>query len=111
MEKNNDVVMITLDTERELRYGHKALKRLAAKTGKSVESLIDGELDMNIMEEIIFYGLESDDKKNHGGKLELKDMEDLLDLAPTPKYYLDKMTQAMTNAFGQQEGAEGNAGK
>lgn len=105
-ENNNDVVMIKLDVERELRFGHKALKMLSALTGMSMETMSDGDMDFGEMEKIIYCGLITDDQERLGGNLKLEDMEDLLDKCPKPKYYMDKMTQALSNAFG--DGTEGN---
>lgn len=106
-ENKNDVVIIKLDTERELRFGHKALKNLSAATGMSMDAMAEGDIDFSQLEVIIFYGLKADDIKNHGGQLKLEDMEDLLDSAPTPHYYIQKMTEAFSTAFG--DGTEGNA--
>ncbi|NRF91529.1 hypothetical protein HQN89_10910 [Paenibacillus frigoriresistens] len=104
MPNNNDVVIIELDRKRELRFGHKALKKLSAMTGMSMEQMGSGEIDFGQMEAIIYCGLYADDKD-----LTLEQMEDLLDLAPNPKYYMDKMTEALSAAFGtNQEQPEGN---
>lgn len=100
MANKNDVIIIVLDKPRELRYGHKALKKLSAKTGMSMESMSEGEIDFEQIETILFYGLEADDRKNHGGQLTVDQMEDLLDEAESVKYYMDKMTEAFSAAFG-----------
>ncbi|MEC0266706.1 hypothetical protein [Paenibacillus anseongense] len=96
MTNNNDVatVIIELDRPRVLRYGHKALKKLSEMTGMRMEEMIDGEIDAAKMETIIYCGLLSDDKD-----LKLDQMEDLLDKV-SPKYYMDKMTSAISAAFG-----------
>lgn len=116
MANKNDVIIIELDKPRELRYGHKALKKLSAKTGMSMESMSEGEIDFDEIETIIFYGLEADDKKNHGGLLTIEQMEDVLDEAESVKYYMEKMYAAFGAAFGSdysqaQAGNGATAGK
>lgn len=103
MANNNDVVIIKLDRERELRYGHKALKRLSAMTGMSLEQIGDGDIDFEQFEKIIYCGLLSDDKD-----LKLEQMEDLLDLAPSTGYYMSKMTEALSKAYGSDQPKEEN---
>lgn len=96
----NDVVILHLDKPREVRFGHKALKRLTKLTGMSVEDLETNGVDMEQLEIFMFCGLYSDDHKNHGGKLELEHMEDLLDEARRPVDVFEAMQQALSNAFG-----------
>ncbi|WP_201009030.1 hypothetical protein [Paenibacillus glycanilyticus] len=107
---NNDVVILHLDRPRELRFGHKALKLMAADTGKSLEDFEMGVFDFNEIEKYMYYGLLTDALK-HGEDLKLEDMEDLLDHAPFG-VYVAAMQQAMTNAYSG-FGGEGNdkAGK
>ncbi|MDR6883113.1 hypothetical protein [Bacillus sp. 3255] len=94
MANNNDLVIIELDRPRVLRFGHKALKHLSALTGMTMEQIGDGDLDFEQIEKIIYCGLLADDKD-----LQLDDMEDLLDKAPNPQYYIGKMTEALSAAF------------
>lgn len=102
---NNDVVIIELDRPRELRFGHKALKKLSALTGKSMEEMEeDAELDFEELEQIFLYGLARDAKEN-GEVLTIENMEDILDCAPSMAYLMEKMQKAMANAMG---GIEGN---
>lgn len=104
-KNNNDVVTIELDKTRFLRFGHKALKRLLALTGKSMEEMeSDEELDFEELEQIFLYGLEGDARDN-GETLTLDMMEDILDYAPNMAYLMEKMQEAMANAMG---GIEGN---
>lgn len=101
----NDVVIIELDRPRELRFGHKALKKLSALTGKSMDEMeSDEELDFEELEQIFLYGLERDAREN-GETLTLDMMEDILDYAPNIAYLMEKMQEAMSNAMG---GIEGN---
>jgi len=106
---NNDVVIINLDRPRELRYGHKALKTLVALTGKSLEEIESaGFDDLELVEKLTFCGLLSDAKRN-GETLNLDQMEDLLDCAPSYKHIVESVTAAFAAAFGAKpEGVEGN---
>lgn len=108
-ENNNDVVIIVLDRERELRFGHKALKRLSAMTGMSMEKMMEGEIDYSEFEKIIYCGLLSDATK-HKETLLLEQMEDLLDLVK-PEYYMGKMTEALAIAFGSNNEGNDQAGE
>lgn len=101
---SNDVVMIQLDRPRELRYGHKALKKLLAITGRDLESLDLQELDLDELEKYLYCGLLSDAREN-GETLELAQMEDLLDQAPSFSEMIAKMEAALEKAF---PGAGGN---
>ncbi|MFB9330093.1 hypothetical protein ACFFSY_29470 [Paenibacillus aurantiacus] len=102
---NNDVVIVELDRPRELRFGHKALKRMMAFTGKSVEEIEgDSDFDMEELETIFFHGL-SRDAQEHGENLTLDMMEDILDHAPSMGYLMQKMQEAFQIAM---RGVEGN---
>lgn len=97
-ETKNDVVIVHLDRERELRFGHKALKKINA-TGQSLTSDGDGdELNFEELERIFFYGLEKDARDN-GEQLTLEMMEDILDEAPSYAYLMEKMQEAMKIAM------------
>ncbi|MCA0754905.1 hypothetical protein KP806_07570 [Paenibacillus sp. N4] len=107
MPNNNDVVIVDLDKKRELRFGHKALKRIGAELNKSVEELEGGVgFSENDLELIYFYGLQNH-AKEIGEELTMEMMEDILDCAPHPAYpYLHKkMFEALTISMG---GAAGN---
>lgn len=102
----NDVVIVELDRPRELRFGHKALKKMSALMGKSVEDIGGDELDLEEIEKVFFYGL-SKDARDNGEALTLEMMEDILDHAPSYSYLLQKMNEAFAVAFGGM-GDEGN---
>lgn len=106
---NTDVVIIQLDRPRELRYGHKALKTLVALTGKSLEEIeVAGFDDLELVEKLVYCGLLSDAQKR-GETLELSQMEDLLDRAPSFKHIIESIQAAFLAAFGANPGdAEGN---
>jgi hypothetical protein len=106
MSDKNDVVIINLDRPRVLRFGHKALKKLTALTGKSIDDFDIENFDFEDFEKIIWCGLLSD-AKEHNETLELKDMEDLLDLASYTEI-IEKMTLAFNAAFGVSPGDEKN---
>ncbi|WP_309242096.1 hypothetical protein [Paenibacillus sp. S150] len=106
-EDKNDVVMIQLDRPRELRYGHKAIKKMLADSGSTIENIDIDNIDLEELEKYIYYGLLSDAKKN-GETLELSQMEDLLDLAPNYVHITEKLTEALNIAFGGFTVPEGN---
>jgi len=99
----SDIVIIQLDKPRELRYGHKALKKLVALTGKSLEDIErDGFGDFDTIEKMVYCGLNDD-------SLQLSDMEQLLDKAPNYKHIIDAVQRAFLAAFGvKPEDVEGN---
>lgn len=98
MSDKNDVVIINLDRPRELRYGHKALKKLMAMTGKGLETMDTESLDLEELEKVLYCGLLKDAQEN-GETLKLEEMEDLLDEAPF-KEIMEKMQLAFQMAFG-----------
>ncbi len=102
MSEKNDVVIINLDRPRVIRFGHKALKNMLAVTGKDLDNLDLENLNLEELEKIMYFGLLSDARQNNE-TLNLEDMEDLLDLAPTFSDITEKMIQALNIAFGQFE--------
>jgi len=79
MSDKNDVVIINLDRPRVLWYGHSALKKLCAMTGKKLsefDSLME-DFDFDNLEKIFFCGLEKD-AAIKGETLQLEDVESLL---------------------------------
>jgi hypothetical protein len=108
MSDKNDVVIINLDRPRELRFGHKALKKLTALTGKSMDNFeIDGN-NFEEIEKIMYYGLLYDAKENNE-TLKLEDMEDLLDLAQSYGEIFNKMQLAFDASFREIEEQEKNS--
>ena len=93
----NPVVTIELDRIRELRFGHKAMKRWSAYTGKSIDSLDTDAFHPEEIEALMYFMLEKD-ALDHGEQLKMEDMEDLLDMAPLGDIYT-KLSQAMEAAF------------
>lgn len=94
---NNPVVTIELDRIRELRFGHKAMKRWAAYTGKSIQDVETAVFRPDEIEPLLFFMLEQD-AIAHGETLNMEQMEDLLDLVP-PGLVYEKLSEAMNAAF------------
>jgi hypothetical protein len=107
MPDKNDVVIINLDRPRELRFGHRALKKLGSLIGKNFDEIELENFDAEQIEIILYCGLISDAKENNE-TLKLEDMEDLLDKASSYKELLKKMTLAFNAAFGTSEVDEKN---
>lgn len=95
---DNPIIYITLDRERELRFGHKALKRMSALTGKTMIDITSDEFSLEELEKVLYCGLISD-AEEHGETLKLEDMEDLLDKAPNYISIINAMNDAMAQAF------------
>ena len=100
-EKNTEVV-VYLDRPRFLRYGHKALKKLGAMTGKKLSQMDEDEFDLGELEKVIYCGLLADAKENNE-TLKLEDMEDLLDQAESFNEILNAMNKALELAFQKTE--------
>lgn len=96
MDKNS-VVTIQLDRVRMLWFGHKAMKRWTAHTGKSMMDLNTNDLTPEEVEVLLFFMLEKD-AQAHGEDLKLEQMEDLLDMAPLGIVY-QKLGEAVEAAF------------
>jgi hypothetical protein len=96
--EKNMTVLIELDRPREVRFGHKALKKLMALTGKSLNNITEEEFSLEELERVMFCGLLSD-AKEHGETLELEQMEDLLDHAKSFNEVMEAMEKALENAF------------
>lgn len=99
MRNKNDVVIINLDRPRVVRFGHKALKKIMAMTGKDIDDFDFADFGLDDIEKIMWYGLLKDAKENNE-TLKIEDMEDLLDYADTEAEILEKMNNAFTIAFG-----------
>lgn len=101
-DEKNPFVFIMLDRPRYLRFGHKALKKLSALTGRSLSNISDEDFDLGELEKIIYCGLLSD-AKEHGENLQLEDMEDLLDRAESFTDIVEAMNKALDSAFQKTE--------
>lgn len=98
----NPTVIIHLDRPREVRYGHSALKKLGALTGKTLNGMSEDEFDLGELEKVMWCGLQYD-AIQHGEVLKLEDMEQLLDKAETFNDIITAMNDALNNAFQQTE--------
>lgn len=96
-DKNTSVI-VYLDRPRFVRFGHKALKKLTALTGKKLEAMEEEEFDLADLEKIMWCGLQADAKEN-GEELKLEDMEDLLDSADSFSDIMDAMNKGLEQAF------------
>ncbi len=94
---NNPVITIHLDRVRELRFGHRAMKRWTAHTGKSVAQIDTDRMSPEDLEVLAYFMLEKD-AEAHGEQLRLEQMEDLLDMAPLGVLYA-KVGNALEAAF------------
>lgn len=99
---NNPVVTIELDRVRELRFGHKAMKRWSAYTGRSIDSLDTDAFKPEDIEPLMYFMLEKD-ALDHGEQLKMESMEDLLDMIPLGVMYA-KLSEAMEAAFPPADG-------
>ena len=79
MSKNNDVVILNIGgRDREIKFGHKALKTFGAISGIGLEEIGKGGFDLDTVEKLIYCGLLTD-ARHHGEMITLEDMEDWLD--------------------------------
>ncbi len=101
-DEKNDLVFIQLDRLREVRFGHKSLKMLSVLLGKNMAQFDENDIDLGDIEKVMFCGLQQD-AREHGECLELEQMEDLLDLAPSYGDIIKAMNDALNNAFQETE--------
>jgi hypothetical protein len=101
-DDKNDVVFIQLDRLREVRFGHKSLKRLGVLLGKNMANFNENDFDLGDIEKVMFCGLQQD-AAEHGETLELEMMEDLLDQAKSYGDIMKAMNDALNNAFQETE--------
>lgn len=105
--KKSELVVITLDRPRYLRYGHKALKQLTSITDLDIAKMDMSNFKLEDLEKVLYCGLLSDAREN-GETLKLEDMEDLLDQAESFKELMEKLNEAFEKAFGTNKGEEKN---
>lgn len=98
----NTTVILNLDRPRVIKFGHKALKRLTALTGKKITSMTEDDFDLEELEKILYCGLLSDAKENNE-IIKLEDMEDLLDMAESFGSIINAMNTALEIAFQETE--------
>lgn len=90
---NNDTIILELDRPRELRLGHKALKRFSAMTGCSMDKMDAALNNYETMSTLIYLMLAQEDSE-----LTPERVDDLLDPVPIGEI-VAKCSQAITAAF------------
>lgn len=107
----NDTIIIELDRPRELKLGHKALKRFSALTGKSMTELEDAVQHYDVLACLMYVMLAVDAEK-HGETLTPDQVDDLLEDVPVYKQ-MNRVGRAIHAAFvdptAEQDGEEGES--
>lgn len=103
---HNDVVILELDRPRELRLGHRALKRFSALTECSL-SAMDKEIERYDKAACLLWVMVTEDQRNNGEKqiMTPDELDDLLDKVPIPKL-LEVCSDAIKAAFPEPEESE-----
>lgn len=107
----NDTVIIELDRPRELKLGHKALKRFSALTGKSMGELESAIQRYDVLADLMYVMLAIDAEK-HGETLTPEKVDDLLEDVPVYQQ-INLVSMAIQTAFvdpaaeAEGEGGEG----
>lgn len=96
----NDVVVIELDKPRELRLGHKALKRFSALTGCAMTELDKVTAHYDKLSALIYVMLSEDDPD-----VTPETADELLDAAKL-SYIVNKASEAIEAAFGDEDAEE-----
>jgi hypothetical protein len=97
----NDMVVITLDRPRFVRFGHRALKKMTSLTGFKMDQIDEDNFDLGEIEKIMWCGLLQDAEENNE-VLKLEDMEMLLDKADFHEI-INAMNLALEKAFQKTE--------
>ena len=92
-QNQNDTVVLELDRPRELRLGHKALKRFCAQTGCTIEGMEEALKDYEKMTALAYVMLSQEDPS-----LTPDQADDLLDRVPLYTI-VNKCSQAIAAAF------------
>lgn len=108
-DEHNDVVILMLDRPRELRLGHKAMKRFSAMSGKKLTDMQAALDDYATLSTLIYVMLAAEDKT-----LTPEKVDDLIDAAEHRREdplrlsgLMAAVAQAITAAFG--DGKDGEA--
>ena len=108
----NDTVIIELDRPRELKLGHKALKRFSALTGKSMAEMQSAIQHYDVLA-CLMYTMLAVDAEKHGEELTPDQVDDLLEDVPIYRQ-MNLATLAINAAFvdptveqGGEDGGEG----
>jgi hypothetical protein len=96
-DEKNTTVILNLDRPREVRFGHKALKKLSVMTEMDMNNIDEANFSMEDLEKVMYCGM-MQDAKEHGEDLQLSQMEDLLDKAEMHEI-LEAMQNALNKSF------------
>ena len=107
---NNDVVILELDRPRELRLGHRALKRFSALTECSL-SAMDKEIERYDKAACLVWVMVTEDQRKNGETriMTPDELDDLLDKVPVTKI-LEVCSKAIEAAFPEPEVPESDTG-
>lgn len=94
----NNVVMIKLDKDRELRFGHKAMKKIESILGKPLMKLDMNELTSEQLETLYVCGLNDDSVSS-------ENITDIMDVVPY-NVLIQKLTEAVMASFGLKPSTE-----
>ena len=84
-QDRNDVVILELDRPRELRLGHKALKRFSSLTNCSMSDM-EKEIQHYDKMSCLIWVMVTEDQTAHGEEMMTPEkLDDLLDAVPIPK--------------------------
>ena len=101
---SNDVVILELDRPRELRLGHKALKRFSALTNCSMADM-EQEIQRYDKLSCLLWVMVTQEQIDHGEDMMTPEqLDDLLDAVPIPK--LTKLCSMVIEAAFVDEDAE-----
>lgn len=108
---NNDVVILDLDRPRELRLGHRALKRFSALTECSL-SAMDKEIERYDKAACLIWVMVTEDQRKNGETTIMTPdvLDDLLDAVPIAKI-LEVCSKAIEAAFPEPEVSKSDTGE
>ena len=105
----NDVVILELDRPRELRLGHKALKRFSALTSCSMTDM-EKEIQRYDKLSCLLWVMVTQDQANHGEEMMTPEqLDDLLDAVPITKL-TNLCSKAIAAAFVDEDAEEAEKG-
>ena len=108
-QDRNDVVILELDRPRELRLGHKALKRFSALTNCSMADM-EKEIQHYDKMSCLIWVMVTEDQTAHGEEMMTPEkLDDLLDAVPIPKL-TNLCSKAIQAAFVDEESEAGSEG-
>lgn len=106
----NDVVILELDRPRELRLGHKALKRFSALTGCSLKDMEEEIQNYDKMSAMLWIMVTEDQKEQGEPIMTPETLDDLLDEHRVKISKILKVCSAALQAAFEDEDAESDEG-